>query len=142
VKIAKPKKISAAKAKDKAWKVFSQYIRRKYADFLGYASCVTCGIRKHYKDLHAGHFIDGRNNTVLYDERLVHPQCFHCNSKHPGCLSGNKVAYTVFMMKTYGYTVEEIKRFQDMYYSSKPMKAWEHDEIRIKYEQKLKELAN
>lgn len=135
----KVKKPSVKLARKKAWAVFSRYIRLKYSDFEGFCKCVTCGISKSYKEMHAGHFIDGRNNTVLYDERLVHPQCFHCNSKQPGCLSGNKVAYTVFMMKTYGYTPGQIEEFQGLYHTSKPMKAFEHDEIRRIYEDKLEE---
>lgn len=133
----KRKKSDLKKAKEKAWAVFSQYIRRKYADSEGNCKCVTCDTTKHWKELHAGHFIDGRNNSVLYNEQLVHPQCFHCNSKMPGCLGGNKVAYTIFMATKYCLTIEEIEKLHNLYFTAKPMKAFEHDEIREKYEDAL-----
>ena len=51
------------KAKTKSWyvkkldKVFSEYIRQKYADSFGMVSCFTCDARKHWKDMQNGHFI-------------------------------------------------------------------------------------
>jgi len=84
--------------KDKAWKAFSAYIRQKYADFSGFVACVTCGIKKNWKEMQAGHFIDGRMNAILFEEDCVHPQCYSCNCmKH-----GNKVLYYKFMIKKYG----------------------------------------
>lgn len=141
-KKSKIKKPSVTKEKKKAWAVFSQYIRRKYADTFGMVKCVTCGIVKHYKEMHAGHYIDGRNNTILYDEMLVHPQCFHCNSKHMGCLAGNKVAYTVFMIEKYGLTIQGVKALDNLKHNSKPMKAYEHQEIYKKYSELNAQLTN
>jgi hypothetical protein len=127
------------KAKEKAWKVFSLFIRLKYSNSFGDCRCVTCGTVKHYKEMHAGHFIDGRNNSVLYNEDLVYPQCFHCNSKMPGCLGGNKVSYTIFMQKK-GYTLQQIDDFNKLYYTAKPMKEHEHKDIEKMYKNKIKEL--
>lgn len=75
----KPKKITVTKAKKKAWSAFSLYIRIKYANAQGYANCYTCGLQKHYKELQAGHGIGGRNNAVLFLEKVVRPQCVGCN---------------------------------------------------------------
>ena len=95
------KKHSIAWYKKKAWNTFSIFIRQKYADWKGYAKCVTCGIVKHWKELQAGHFIPGRHNKILFDERGVHPQCYRCNVP----LKGNPRAYDAFMRKTYGVKV-------------------------------------
>ena len=77
--------------KKETWKLFSLYIRLKYADDNGYVSCCTCGIKKHYKEMQAGHFIAGRNNSILFEEKCVHPQCGRCNVyKH-----GNTVEYFI-----------------------------------------------
>lgn len=130
------KKSPLRKAKDKAWSVFSKYIRFKYADKDGYCQCVTCGVIKHWKEIHAGHFIDGRNNSVLFDERLVHPQCFHCNSKRPGCLNGNKVAYTLFMLKK-GHTSSDIAVFEGLKHKVKKMRIADFKDIEDKYLDKL-----
>jgi hypothetical protein len=72
-------------------------------DDYGFNRCITCGVRKYYKELQAGHFIPGRHNAILFDERGVHPQCFHCNmSVAVGGLNGNPRKYDAFMRKTYG----------------------------------------
>jgi hypothetical protein len=75
------KKKSIKTLKKKAWKAFSEYIRRKYSGSGGLVKCVTCNKIDHWKSMHAGHYVDGRNNTVLFDERLVWPQCLTKESK-------------------------------------------------------------
>jgi hypothetical protein len=93
--------------KKKVWTAFSLHIRKKYADWRGYETCVTCGKKDHYKNLQAGHFIQGRHNQVLFDERNVHPQCVKCNVFK----SGNLVEYYGFMLKTYGQDViDELRK--------------------------------
>ena len=123
------KKSPRIKAKDKAWNVFSKYIRRKYADKDGYIKCVTCGATKYWeKDgMQAGHFISSRCNSVLFDERLVYPQCLSCNIHK----SGNKVAFTLFMLKT--YTVDEIAEFEALKHKSKKMSISDYKDIEDKY---------
>lgn len=73
----------------------------------GYNSCITCGLYLPWEELQAGHFIDGRTNAILFDDRGVHAQCKGCNVfKH-----GNKVEYYVFMKKMYGEEViEDLRR--------------------------------
>jgi hypothetical protein len=75
--------------KKEVWKVFSEYIRRRDADQDGYARCYTCGTRKHWKELQAGHLLDGRTNSILFAEEGVKPQCSGCNLFK----SGNKEVY-------------------------------------------------
>lgn len=52
----KTKKPSVAKLKKKLWTLFSEYIRRLYSHD-DICECVTCGVKKHWKELQAGHFI-------------------------------------------------------------------------------------
>lgn len=61
--------------KNKGWKLFSEWIRRKDADEGGTVECFTCGKLMHWKEAHAGHAIPGRHNAVLLDEEIVRPQC-------------------------------------------------------------------
>lgn len=89
--------------KSDVWKAYSLYIRLKYADENGYVKCVTCDAIKHYKQMQAGHFIPGRHNSVLFDDRNCHPQCYHCNIG----LKGNPRKYDKFMRETYGREVIE-----------------------------------
>ncbi len=58
-------------------------------------ACVTCGSTK---DLQAGHFIQGRRHSLLFDHTNVHAQCEQCNMYHGGEL----IAYTRFMQDKYG----------------------------------------
>lgn len=113
------KKTLYERTKQKAIKVFSQYIRKKYANKYGYVNCVTCGVLKHWKEIQCGHFIDGRMNSVLFNENLCHPQCFRCNFKSSGCLAGNKVKYTIFMMNKYNLNKEAIDELDNLKFQTK-----------------------
>jgi hypothetical protein len=69
------KKQTLSGLKKKAWKLFSEWIRRRDADEGGTVNCYTCGALFFWKELHAGHAIPGRHNAVLFDEEIVKPQC-------------------------------------------------------------------
>jgi len=97
----KAKKLTDGQLKKKVWKQFSIYIRTRGADEDGLNKCTTCEVRKFWKDLHAGHFIRGRLNSNLFDERGCHPQCYSCNVG----AQGNVVLYYKFMLATYGQEV-------------------------------------
>ena len=62
------------KAKSKAWKAFSLYIRTRDS-INGMCQCVTCGKVAPIKDMHAGHFLGGRSGSILFDEEMVFAQC-------------------------------------------------------------------
>jgi hypothetical protein len=71
----KPKAATLSSLKKKAWKVFSEWIRRKDADQGGTVTCYTCGKLMFWKEAHAGHALPGRHNAVLFDEDIVRVQC-------------------------------------------------------------------
>jgi hypothetical protein len=74
------KKPSLKSLKNKAWKLCSEYVRRKEADAGGYVHCYTCLAPIHWKlEAQAGHAIGGRNNAVLLDVEIIRPQCVACN---------------------------------------------------------------
>lgn len=115
------KKSEKAKLKDKAWKLFSKYIRLKHADKDGYVACVTCGVKKPWNDgMQAGHFVDSRSNSVLFDEELVYPQCVGCNMFK----GGSKIEYTLFMLRK-GYSAEDVTDMVNR--KHKPKKITEDD---------------
>ena len=74
----KPKKITLSKAKDKAWKAFSRYIRLKHS-YQGMCNCITCGERMAWTEIQCGHGIPGRTNGILFLEEICRPQCARCN---------------------------------------------------------------
>ena len=107
----KRKKLPSIKSlKNKAWKLMSNHIRQSYSDDAGYVACVTCGITKQYKEMHAGHFIHAsKGSLVSYDDRNIHPQCPKCNTYQ----GGNLIEYTLFIQDNYGAeTIEELKQLK------------------------------
>jgi hypothetical protein len=70
----------------------------KYATSEGFVMCVTCLKVIPWTEAQASHFIDGRGNAILFEERGVHPCCYACNV----CKHGNKVEYFRFMQEKYG----------------------------------------
>jgi septum formation topological specificity factor MinE len=123
------KEKSLAKLKKDAWAVFSKYIRQKYSDWKGDAACVTCGVVRPWKEMQAGHFIPGRHNSILFDERNVHVQCDGCNRWK----QGNTVKYFRFMQQKYGD--ETIKELEHLDTLSHPFTRQELLEIIEKYAQ-------
>ncbi len=120
-----------------AWNAFSRYIRKRDSVDADYAICCTCN--KPYPNfgvgcIQAGHFIPGRRNAILFDERGVHAQCYNCNVN----LKGNWPNYYEFMLKKYGREVIDeliIQKRQTVIYTREEL-----DEIRDKYKKKYEEL--
>lgn len=101
----KAKRVKISTLKNKAWDQFSIFIRTEGADEHGFNRCVTCEARKHWKELQAGHFIRGRLNSNLFDERGVWPQCYSCNVG----AQGNVVLYYKWMLQKFGQeTIDEL----------------------------------
>jgi len=73
-----PKKPSRKTIVNNLDKVFSEYIRRRYAKN-GIAKCVTCGKKDHWKNLQAGHFMSRKHYATRWDEENVEVQCMACN---------------------------------------------------------------
>ena len=104
----KPKKVTISSAKKKTWKVFSEYIRMrdclKTTGLRDYGKCVTCGKIVPRTLLQAGHFIPGRHNSNLFNEKGCHAQCFNCNCN----LKGNTLIYRRKIVEMYGEGYDEI----------------------------------
>ncbi|MDD5068991.1 MAG: recombination protein NinG [Candidatus Pacebacteria bacterium] len=93
-----PKKKTSAQLKKELWKIFSIYIRTK--DAVGDENvCFTCGVRKPWKMLHAGHYIRASAGLATYFlEKNVHPQCYACNIWR----DGNSDEYALALQRKYG----------------------------------------
>ncbi len=127
-------KIKSLKSlKTKCWKLFSEYIRRRAADWRGYVSCITCGTSYLWNsgDIHAGHWI---HDKLDYDERNVHPQCFKCNYKYNKNVN---TRYAIFMAKTYGVLVmEELTKLANTFGNN-----YSRQEVLVKIEELKQKLA-
>lgn len=123
VRMEKANKISPLKKK--VWRLFSEFIRlrdcKATTGTFELGKCVTCGRECEFKLLQAGHFIPGRGGMVLFDERQVHIQCYHCNVG----LKGNWPEYYLFMVNKYGVSFVE-----QLIHESKGIKKWTADDLR------------
>lgn len=77
------------------WKLMSEWIRTKDADWRGYVKCFTCGYVKDYRETNAGHYI---HDKLDFDERNIKVQCTRCNLR----LSGNLGIYAEKLLMMYG----------------------------------------
>jgi len=127
------------RAKNRAWKWFSLYIRArdciKTTGSISRGKCVTCGKEFSFKDLQAGHFVQGRNNAVLFNEIGVNAQCKSCNIWGRGRLD----LYAKYMYDTYGKEV--VDGLIANKWSLVRFKESDLNRIGDKYKKKYKELV-
>ena len=66
--------------------IFSEYIRRKYADKNGFVKCYTCNKKAYWKGegMQNGHFISRASRILRWREDNCRPQCYACNCMRYG----------------------------------------------------------
>lgn len=128
-----------AKMREKAWRMFSVYIKLRDADENGVCECCTCGRKLDWdsKDCHAGHFIPGRSNAVLLDPAIVHAQCSSCNFN-----DGEQGRYLLFMKRKYGYSDVQVSNILTESRAVKQVKAFEFVDSLIGYRAKIEVLLD
>lgn len=132
-KAKKPKKLSRGQIVKKLDSAYSQYIRVKDA-VGGDATCVTCGVTKHWKELQNGHFYTRGRYATRWDDDNCHVQCMRCNVM----LKGNYIAYTKYMINRYGMDfVDELEIKSLTTYKISTVELVEKIEL---YKQKVTEL--
>ena len=85
-------KKSIKSLKAKAWKLCSEYTRKKEE------RCFTCNTLVKFEESDAGHFIHGHNKLTFFEPDNLHKQCKRCNLY----LSGNGIIYSLRMIDQYG----------------------------------------
>jgi len=100
--LKKPKRKTIVKKLDA---VFSEYIRRKYADKNGIVKCYTCDRKAYWKGegMQAGHFMSRKSRILRWDERNIRPQCYSCNCH----FYGRQYIFSINLNKEYGYNISE-----------------------------------
>ena len=121
--------------KEKAWAACSRYIRVLNADKTGMVECVTCNKKKNWKEIQAGHYIQGRGNAILFELRNIHPQCMRCNVMMNGRLDD----YTKFMLNKYG--VDVVMELQNMKYQPKKITLADYWEMIDHFTERTKEIC-
>jgi len=113
-------KPTVAKLKKKLDAIYSRWLRITHADSKGYETCYTCGVRKFWGELQAGHYIRRSHNTLRYDPRNVKPQCVSCNLFKNGAPD----EFALHLIKDYGATILE-----DLNNEKYLMKRWTIEEF-------------
>lgn len=81
--------------------VFSQFIRLRAADHIGYSACVTCGTSKPWKEQQCGHFESRGKFGTRWNEKNCNVQCYRCNV----LLKGNYPAYSRYLVRMFGASI-------------------------------------
>lgn len=132
-KVTQPKSRKPTKktVRNRAWRICSEYIRRQHADSDGMVQCTTCNVKRHWRQMHAGHFIPKTYDAVYFIEENIWPQCPGCNTFRHGAL----MEYTLHMIDTYGR--ETVEWLQGKARNSKPLTVDELLEIEKEYKESL-----
>ena len=97
-KLKKKKSKSYAKLKIALDRVFSLYVRLRFSDGRGIASCASCGLRSPFKALQCGHFVSRSYLATRWHLENCAPQCVQCNIFK----KGNLAAYAAWGVDRYG----------------------------------------
>ena len=128
-------KISRSQTVKKLDSVFSQFIRlRDSVD--GYASCVTCGGTKPWKEQQCGHFFTRGRYATRWDENNCFTQDYRCNV----ALNGNYINYTKYMIDHFGREFVDALEMKSLL--SIKVTTIELNEKITHYTQKVKELQS
>ena len=130
------KKKSIAKLVDELAVLKQKLVRLKAADEHGYCTCVTCGVRKHWKEMQGAHFISRKWTATKLMTENIHPCCPKCN----GPLNGNMIQYTLYMQDTYGR--EFVEELETLKHQTKKYTRAEVEEIKQDLLEKIRELEN
>lgn len=127
---------SFARLKKEADKWCSEWIRLKDADWKGFNTCYTCGIRKHYKELQAGHYVSRTYLNLRYYEPNLRPQCVTCNIFR----KGNMDEYALRLEKETPGILEHLNNWKHR--KSTPLKAKDLELIIKEFKEKIKNLTS
>lgn len=99
------KKKTIARVVEECAVALQKVVRMKAAiaeDIDGYVTCVSCGVKKHWKELDAGHYFSRGDKSVKLMEENIHPQCKGCNIKMRHGDTKVVSAYRRYMVEMYG----------------------------------------
>ena len=136
--IPKPKHKSIKRLKSEAWDIFSEYIRKRdclrTTGDIDWGKCITCQSLIQRKAGDAGHFIQGRHNSILFDETCVHLQCRRCNR----FLGGEPLKYRREIVRMYGEGYDI--KLEEQAMETKQFTIPELEELKTSLRKKIKEL--
>jgi len=131
-KYKRAKKTELQKAKDKADKYFSLYVRQRDASDEGHVRCCTCGMWHYWKYLDCGHFQSRGYGATRYDEKNTGPQCKDCNIGNQGM----QYQFGLYLDGKYGPKTAEKITIKSRMFSKR--NRYDYEQIAEQYKQKIK----
>lgn len=130
------KKKSKSQLRKILWKLVSEYVRRRDSNHDGYVECVTCETVALWNSgtIHAGHFVGGRRNSILYELTNIHGQCYACNV----CRYGETLKYLDFMIDKYGK--QEVVRLRSLNEKSVTFTVQDYERMILEFKEKIRNL--
>lgn len=123
---------------NKADTLTSQYIRRKFANYAGNVTCVSCGKVLHWKDAHCAHFIERGKKATRWLEENLHPACSSCNVYRK---EFHLREYTLAMIDLHGRGfIDELRTMANKVLSASQVRQLAEEAIEY-YSTALKEIA-
>ena len=123
------------KAKDKADRQFSLYVRQR--DTVNdIVRCCTCGEWHHWKYVDCGHFMSRRYQATRFDEKNSGPQCKKCNILNQGL----QFEMSKYLDKKYGFGTANAMEMKSKMFCKRLRFDYEH--IAETYKAKLAILNN
>jgi len=104
--------------------VFSQYIRLKASDENGYGECYTCGSKRHFSEVHCGHFMSRACMNTRWEELNCAFQCARCNCFR----SGEQYLFAQHLDRDHGEGTAE-----RLHIASKQTRKWTRAELEALY---------
>lgn len=97
------RKLTYAGLKRKADAVFSEFVRKRWADSNGETRCVTCRNKAPWRQLQCGHFVSRVHLATRWLPENAAPQCSSCNVLR----RGNLAEYAAWLQAEYGHGIIE-----------------------------------
>lgn len=126
------KKTELQKAKAKADKYFSLYVRQRDANFMGLVRCCTSGTWHHWKNLDCGHFMSRRFEATRYDEKNTGPQSRSSNRFN----QGEQYKFGLYLDRKYGPKTAEKVTIKSRMFSKR--NRYDYEQIANEYKSKIK----
>ena len=123
--------------RSKAITTLQKLRRLQEADYNGYCSCASCGLKFHWKELDGGHFLPKGNSSFhALNPDNIWPQCKYCNNW--GMRHGIAAQqYTLFMEEKFGK--EFVREMIDTKGQVKKISKVEYQEMIDKWKAEIKE---
>jgi RNase P subunit RPR2 len=123
-----------SKLKKELDKIFSLYIRLRKATPQGMTTCFTCGTQKHYKKMHAGHFMSRKHLSTRWNEDNVQVQCPKCN------LFGQGEQYTFGKLLDVRIDEGTAENLEQLSRTTTKIMRYEYEDMIKEYKKKLKDV--